>query len=49
MASNAKKNKAKNSYMLNGGDKSDLKLKRLMYFTKRKRNQLKEEVRKYGN
>lgn len=49
MASNAKKHKAKNSYLENGADKKDLKLKGIMYFTKRKRNQLKEEVKKYGD
>jgi len=48
MASNAKKHKAKNSYLENGADKKDLKLKRTMYFTKRNRNQLKEYIRNYG-
>lgn len=38
MASENKKKKAKNSYMLNGGDKEDTKMKRIMYFTKRQRN-----------
>ena len=37
MASESKKRKAKNSYMHNGGEKCDKKMKRIMYFTKRKR------------
>ena len=41
MASENKKRKAKNSYLHNGGDKSDYKLKRIMYYTKRQRNKLK--------
>ena len=49
MTSKAKKNKAKNSYIFNGGDKCDKKIKRMMYFTKRRRNQLKEDLMKYGN
>lgn len=35
MASQNKKRKAKNSYLYNGGDKIDCKMKRVMYFTKR--------------
>ena len=46
MASNNKKNKAKNSYLYNGGDKYDIKIKRITYFTKRQRNKLKTELRK---
>ena len=42
MASQNKKRKAKNSYLYNGGDKVDLKMKRIMYFTKRQRKKLKE-------
>lgn len=42
MASENKKKKAKNSYLHNGGDKFDMKMKRTMYFTKRKRNQNKK-------
>lgn len=42
MASENKKRKAKNSYLWNGADKSDAKMKRYMYFTKRKRNQNKK-------
>lgn len=41
MASENKKRKAKNSYLLNGGDKEDMKMKRVMYFTKRQRNKTK--------
>ena len=33
-----KKKKAKNSYLHNGAEKLDGKLKRIMYFTKRQRN-----------
>ena len=42
MASQNKKKKAKNSYIHNGGDKLDGKIKRVMYFTKRQRKKLKE-------
>lgn len=42
MASENKKKKAKNSYLYNGGDKEDCKMKRIMYFTKRQRNKLKK-------
>ena len=42
MASQNKKKKAKNSYMVNGGEKCDLRLKRIMYYTKRERNRLKK-------
>ena len=41
MASDNKKRKAKNSYMSNGGEKLDGKSKRIMYFTKRQRNKIK--------
>ena len=37
VASVNKKKKAKNSYLYNGGDKNDDKMKRIMYFTKRQR------------
>lgn len=40
-----KKKKAKNSYMVNGGEKCDLRLKRIMYYTKRERNRLKKAAR----
>jgi len=48
MASENKKRKAKNSYLHNGGDKIDVKLKRTMYFTKRQRNKNKQELKKIG-
>lgn len=38
MASENKKRKARNSYLYNGADKIDGKMKRIMYFTKRQRN-----------
>lgn len=47
MASENKRRKAKNSYLLNGGDKTDKKTKRIMYFTKRKRNQIKQESKNW--
>ena len=45
MASRNKKKKTKNSYMVNGGEKCDLRLKRIMYYTKRERNRLKKAAR----
>lgn len=42
MASENKKNKAKNSHLINGADKEDCKMKRVMYYTKRDRNKLKK-------
>lgn len=42
MASENKKRKAKNSYIYNGGDKCDKKIKHVMYFTKRQRNKNKD-------
>lgn len=47
MASENKKRKAKNSYLHNGADKIDGKLKRVMYFTKRQRN--KNKIINYVN
>lgn len=41
MASENKKRKARNSYLYNGGDKHDEKMKRIMYFTKRQRKKNK--------
>lgn len=41
MASKNKKNKARNSYLLNGADKLDCRMKRTMYYTKRQRNRWK--------
>ena len=42
MASENKKRKARNSYLYEGGEKCDLKMKRTMYYTKRQRKKLKE-------
>lgn len=42
MASENKKRKAKNSYLHNGGDKCDMKMKRIMYFAKRQRMKNKQ-------
>ena len=42
LASENKKRKAKNSYIHNGADKKDCKMKRYMYFTKRDRVRLKK-------
>lgn len=44
MASRNKKNKARNSYIHNGGEKlPDWKCKRIMYFTKPQRNKNKNK------
>lgn len=45
MTSENKKRKAKNSYINNGGEKDDIKLKRLSYYNKRKRNKIKAEIK----
>ena len=45
MTSENKKRKAKNSYLHNGGEKYNGKLKRFMYFTKRQRNKNKLECK----
>lgn len=37
MASENKKRKARNSYLHNGADKKDCRMKHYMYFTKRSR------------
>lgn len=42
MASENKKRKAKNSYIINGGEKEDTKMKRIMYFNKLQRNKNKK-------
>lgn len=42
MASESKKRKAKNSYIINGGEKEDTKMKRIMYFNKLQRNKNKK-------
>lgn len=44
MASEKKKRKAKNSYLHNGADKMDGKLKGIMYFTKRLRKKIKDST-----
>lgn len=44
MASENKKRKAKNSYMINGGEKIDGRMKRIFYYTKRNRNTNKKIV-----
>ena len=44
MASENKKRKAKNRYLISGADKLDGKMKRIMYYTKRQRRQMKSEV-----
>ena len=49
MSSQSKKNKAKNSFIYNGGEKNSLeewKCRRIAYYTKRDRNKNKEKVRK---
>lgn len=47
MASENKKKKAKNSYLHNGTDKLDGKLKRTMHFTKRQRNKNNKILQDY--
>lgn len=42
MASMNKKRKAKNSYLTNGFDKHDGRMKRYAYFTKRLRKKIKQ-------
>ena len=43
MASKNKKNKAKNSYIINGGEKPGIsRWKRVQYFTKQERNRNKK-------
>jgi len=48
MTSENKKRKAKNSYLHNGADKLDGKLKGIMYFTKRQRNKDKQALKQKG-
>lgn len=43
MSSQNKKNKARNSYLINGGEKSDGHMERVMYYTKRQRTKGKKE------
>lgn len=49
MASENKKRKEKNSFMYNGGEKEDFKMKRIMYFNKRQRNKLKKNLEGKGH
>lgn len=44
MTSQNKKNKARNSYICNGGEKDTIKLKRVKYYNKRQRNKIKAET-----
>lgn len=44
MASKNKKNKAKNSFLYNGGEKDTIKLKRIKYYNKKQRNKIKKET-----
>ena len=49
MSSQNKKNKARNSYIHNGGEKNsieDWKCRRIAYYTKRDRQKNKDKVRK---
>lgn len=48
MASKNKKKKARNSYLHNGGEKLDGKMKRTMYFTKHQRQQNKQALKQIG-
>lgn len=45
MASQNKKNKARNSYLIDGGEKTDGRMKRVLYYTKRQRAKAKKEVK----
>lgn len=45
MSSVNKKRKARNSYLHNGADKWDIKMKRTMYFTKRQRIKINKGVK----
>lgn len=42
MASENKKRKARNSYLINGSDRLDCKMKRVAYYTKRDRSKNKK-------
>ena len=48
MSSQSKKNKARNSYIYNGGEKDTIKLKRLCYYNKKMRNKIKAEDKEHG-
>lgn len=45
MTSQNKKNKARNSYIYNGGEKDTIKLKRIKYYNKRQRKEIKAKIR----
>ncbi len=47
MASKNKKNKAKNSYLMRGAYRLDLKMKRITYYTKRDRNKNKKMAKTF--
>jgi len=47
MASENKKRKSKNSFLWEGGEKRDGRLKRIMFFNKRLRNKLKKTCEEY--
>lgn len=48
MSSKKKKNKNKNAYLWPGGLKEkDMKIKRLLYFTSSKRQELKRDTQKF--
>lgn len=49
MSSQNKKNKARNSYLYNGGDKIDGHMKRCLYYTKRQRKKGNIAIRNYIN
>lgn len=46
LSSESKKRKARNSFLFNGGEKMDTKLKRINYFKKRDRIRNKREAQK---
>ena len=45
MTSENKKKKARNSFLMNGGERTDTKLRRINYFKKRDRNRNKKGTR----
>ena len=44
MTSQNKKKKARNSYLYNGGEKDTIKLKRVKYYNKRQRKEIRKVV-----
>lgn len=44
MTSQNKKKKARNSYINNGGEKDTIKLKRVKYYNKRQRKEIREAI-----